>query len=204
MDYSKYTNPIEYPKRPTKPVAPNTSNPEDFRNHATELEAYAKLLEKYKADKEEYDKYAVWKDQEFQIDALEDVGLTGHPLAERAFGYAWDEGHYAGKPEVYSKLTRIAQVILGDSNYTPAKPSNPMRERVLARIAEFKKENNGFKSNSMRWKLVTYGVTTVASHPKYGKSEVNTHISNVNFEQLTDEQLLEVLEIIIRRHYVQM
>lgn len=208
MDYSKYNNPIEYPKRPSKPVAPNSSNPQDFINHAKELEAYAYLLQKHKTCKEEYDKYSALKQQEFQVDAIEEVGLTGHPLAERAFGYAWDEGHYAGFPEVYSKLTRIAEVIVGDSSHTPMLQnpliSNPMRESVLARIAEFKKEHNGFPRSSMRWKLVTFGVTAIGDNSNYGKSEVGTHISNVNFAGLSDADLLEVFEKIIRRHYVQM
>lgn len=208
MDYTKYKNPIERPTKPSKPVAPTSSNPEDFRNYASELEAYIKLLEKYKADKEEYGKYSSWKCQEFQLDAIEEVGLTGHPLAERAFCYAWEEGNYAGFTEVFSILTRIAEMILGDTTHTPMLQNplltNPMREKVLARIADFKKEHNGFSRSSMRWKLVTFGVTVIGDNSKYGKSEVGKHISNVNFAALSDDDLLEVFELIIRRHYVQM
>lgn len=190
MDYSKYENPIEYPKKPYRPVCPKSeATAQEHRVYADRLEQYDNEMVKYRADKEEYNKYAAWKDQEFQIDALEDVGLTGHPLAERAFGYAWDEGHYAGKPEVYSKLTRIAQVILGDSNYTPAKPSNPMRERVLARIDQIRKDQNGFSDKTMRWKNIFYA---------------QIHISRVDFTGLTDYELLDILETIIRRLYVQM
>jgi hypothetical protein len=189
MDYSKYNNPIEYPKRPSKPVAPNSSNPQDFINHAKELEAYAYLLQKHKTCKEEYDKYSALKQQEFQVDAIEEVGLTGHPLAERAFGYAWDEGHYAGFPEVFSKLTCVAEMILGDSSYTPEKAANPMRDRLLLRLENIRKEQKYFLNSTIRWKNATYG---------------DVHLSNVNFEELTDAELLDIYEMIIRRLYVQM
>jgi hypothetical protein len=189
MNYSKYTNPIEYPKKPTKPMLVANASAQEYRLHADKLDQYEKELEKYKADKAEYDKYANWKQQEFRLDAIEEVGLTGHPLAERAYDYAWDEGHYAGVSEVFSKLTRVAEMILGDSNYTPEKQANPMRDRLLLRLENIRKEQKYFLNSTIRWKNATYG---------------DVHLSNVNFEELTDAELLDIYEMIIRRLYVQM
>lgn len=50
--------------------------------------------------------------QQFKFDALEEVGLLGHPKAEKAFSYAWQQGHSAGYHEVYSYLSDIAEILL--------------------------------------------------------------------------------------------
>lgn len=46
--------------------------------------------------------------EEFKKNALEAVGLTQHPKADKIYGYAWEEGHSAGFSEVFSVLQDMA------------------------------------------------------------------------------------------------
>lgn len=192
MDYSKYANNIKLPNKPYRPVHPGTTaSAQQYREYADRLEAYEEEMKPYREAKQLQQNREGERWEQFRIAALEEVGLTGHPLCDRAYNRAYDEGHYAGMPEVYSKLSNLAEMILGVQ-------TNPMRELVLARINEFKKEHNGFPKSSMRWQHVTYRSLV------YDNNTIETHISNLKFETLNDADLLEILEKIIRRHYVQM
>lgn len=64
-----------------------------------------------------------------------------------------------------------------------------MRQLILQRIEDFKKEHNGFSASSMRWREFII----------FGKS-----IQTLDFNTLNDEELLVAYEKIIRRHYIQM
>jgi len=48
----------------------------------------------------------------FKQDALRDVGLTGHPKADRAFDVAWGEGHAFGFDTVHGWLRTLADLLL--------------------------------------------------------------------------------------------
>jgi hypothetical protein len=48
----------------------------------------------------------------FRDDALEEVGLTGHPKALEAFNLAWDEQHHSGKREVVEFLESLATLLV--------------------------------------------------------------------------------------------
>ncbi len=134
---------------------------------------------------------------------MEEAQLTGHPAAERAWDLAWDRGHYAGFSEVMSNLYSIANVVLGDATQ-PTHTTSPLREKLLQRIYSIKTLHSGFKEDSMRWKLVSFGKTRVPGVKKKQDTYVDTHISNVDFAALDDDKLIEVFEIIIRRMNVQM
>lgn len=47
----------------------------------------------------------------FRTDALEAVGLTTHPKADKAFAYAWEHGHASGYSEVFIHLQDIAELL---------------------------------------------------------------------------------------------
>jgi len=55
--------------------------------------------------------------EEFRQEALEDVGLKGHPKADKAFAMAWERGHANGLHEVFCELQGLAEILLSD--YTP-------------------------------------------------------------------------------------
>lgn len=54
------------------------------------------------------------KVQEFEVDAIDAVGLKDHPRAGKAFGLAWRNGHAYGYGEVMNHLEEIADVLIGD------------------------------------------------------------------------------------------
>ena len=63
-----------------------------------------------------------------------------------------------------------------------------MRELMIKRIWEFKKNNENFCVELMRWRNFKVNI----------KGE-NKHIAQVNFESLSDEELLSVFELLMRR-----
>jgi hypothetical protein len=64
-----------------------------------------------------------------------------------------------------------------------------MKELILDRIESLKSYHNGFSKGTMRWR--NYEIK-------------NTHISVFEFGNLTDGELLEEFERIIRQHNKQM
>jgi len=59
-----------------------------------------------------------WKNEKerlhnlFKEDALRDVGLEGHPRADKAFQLAWREGHSDGFFEVHDWLLDLAELLI--------------------------------------------------------------------------------------------
>jgi hypothetical protein len=49
---------------------------------------------------------------EFKEDCIQDVGLKGHPKADKAFDLAWSRGHSAGFNEVYGELCDLSDLLL--------------------------------------------------------------------------------------------
>lgn len=71
----------------------------------TDLELYKQLAKEYNIE------HGLLQEQ-FRLDAIEEVGLKGHPKADKAYSYAWQQGHHAGYSEVLSHLQDIAEVVL--------------------------------------------------------------------------------------------
>lgn len=64
-----------------------------------------------------------------------------------------------------------------------------MRTLILNRIAEFKKNNENFSVELMRWR--NFKITN-------GEGK-ETHISQIKFESLSDDELLRIFELIMRK-----
>jgi hypothetical protein len=47
----------------------------------------------------------------FKADALEELGLTGHPKAEKLFEKAWEKGHSDGLYSVYEWMETLKELI---------------------------------------------------------------------------------------------
>jgi hypothetical protein len=111
MNYAKYEMQRPFPKAPKSPVLPNNPTPDDYRKHATLLEAQVKALEDYRLEASD------WKAEEarllsaFKADALAEVGLTGHPKADKAYDLAWENGHSGGLQDVYNHLLDYADLL---------------------------------------------------------------------------------------------
>lgn len=65
-----------------------------------------------------------------------------------------------------------------------------MREIILKRIEEIKKFENGFSKSIMKWNNFSSGT-------------IRTHISEMDFNECNDIELLMLFERIIRRRYSQ-
>jgi hypothetical protein len=48
---------------------------------------------------------------QFKADALEEVGLTGHPKADAVYALAWDYGRASGFSEVMNCLRELADLV---------------------------------------------------------------------------------------------
>ena len=114
MDYEKYKVTLSYPPRPTGLGLPDKNwSPDQFREHARKLEAHEKEMKAYRKETDKYHAEQARQDSLFKADALEDVGLAGHPKAEKAWALAWENGHSGGYSDVYSHLVDYADLLNG-------------------------------------------------------------------------------------------
>lgn len=100
MNFEDYNNPLPYPSRPAKNSVNLASGiyKKEHDKYLNELDIY------HKKDEELFDK--------FKKDALKEVGLLGHPKADKALKFAWEHGHSASYEEVYNWLVDVAELIL--------------------------------------------------------------------------------------------
>lgn len=68
-----------------------------------------------------------------------------------------------------------------------------MKELILTRIQAIKTKENNFPMSLMRWQVAYFVVD--------GK---RVHVSEVDVDKLTDEQLLDYYEYLLRRSNIQM
>lgn len=47
----------------------------------------------------------------FKADLFDDLGITGHPKAEKLFAIAWEYGHSSGYSEVYNYADELAELL---------------------------------------------------------------------------------------------
>ncbi len=111
-EYSYYQDAGEYPKRPTQPRISSTATATQIRAHADLVEQWEKDMLEYRKMKDAYDQRKSDLEEQFKQDALEEVGLKGHPKADKIYAYAWREGHAHGFSDVFSVLSDIAELFL--------------------------------------------------------------------------------------------
>jgi len=104
---------MSYPKCPNKPRLALKHTSEDAVEYAMFLKEYERLQKLYCEELKKYCKLIGDKHELFKKEALEECGLTDHPRADKAYSYAWEEGHHAGNSEVMSHLENIADVLIG-------------------------------------------------------------------------------------------
>lgn len=59
----------------------------------------------------------------FQLDAIREAGLEGHPLAEALFGFAYEHGHASGYSEVFSLLCDLSERLVSKGAQALAAPA---------------------------------------------------------------------------------
>lgn len=112
MDFEKYKNKMEFPIKPKKPILSKDAISADVRKYADLLDEYEKAMAVYNEERVKYNEESSRLHKKFKEDALEEVGLTGHPKAEKTFYLAYDDGHSSGDSEVFYYLTKYADLIL--------------------------------------------------------------------------------------------
>ena len=65
----------------------------------------------YRAAQTEYGNDQRRLNEEFRRDAIEAVGLTGHPKADKAYAYADEHGHSSGYQDIYNILIDVAELV---------------------------------------------------------------------------------------------
>ena len=136
MNFDDYKNPLPYPGRPRKPKSPGPNG----TSYA--YSDYANLLEIWEAEVEEWEKKkAAYSAEEarllekFKQDALDDVGLKGHPAADAIYAKAWEDGHSNGYSEVYNELLDLADLADWAKPYI-AVVKRLLKERHTASLTE--------------------------------------------------------------------
>lgn len=112
MDYNKYKNTLPYPEKPTKPKEPKLTGKDSdaYRAHADAMDQYAKDLKAYEAgplaqyneQRDAYHKEGHRLEEEFKKDLLEELGVTGHPKAEKLYSLCYMKNHSGGFSDVAS------------------------------------------------------------------------------------------------------
>jgi hypothetical protein len=65
----------------------------------------------YEENKDAYRKEENRLNELFKTMALEEVGLTGHPNAEKIYAKAWEDGHADGLNNVFCHLRELAEIV---------------------------------------------------------------------------------------------
>jgi hypothetical protein len=84
----QYTTTLPYPK------APRSSWGDEDKA----------LCAAYKADADRLD-------EQFKIDALQELGVSGHPKAQKLYSLAYEHGHTGGYSDIWSYLNDFADLI---------------------------------------------------------------------------------------------
>lgn len=116
MDFGKYVN---HKSRRDAPFA-DEEFPEELKKRIMEAKTHGEvsLIFTEKARHTRATRQKEWAEEErrlrdlFKKDALEEVGLTGHPKANKAFEMAWDRGD--GYREVMVELEELAELLLDE------------------------------------------------------------------------------------------
>lgn len=111
-NFDQYKSKLPFPQRPSKPVFKHNATAKDARDYADRLDHYEKVdypvyinaINTYRKDEARlYDK--------FKADLFDDLGITGHPKADKLYMIAYSRGHSAGFQEVYNEALELVDLI---------------------------------------------------------------------------------------------
>lgn len=110
MDFEKYQNKMEFTKRIPSPTLHNKATPEQARQYGEDLAKWIEGEKGYREKQKEYRAEDSRLFEQFKEDALDDVGLKGHPKADKAWEIARSNG--SGFEGIYNELNKLAEVLL--------------------------------------------------------------------------------------------
>lgn len=105
LNFKDYENKLPCPRKPVAPkIFPGATYDEAIQ--------YAEAVKVYEQESETWWQESWELNRKFKADALQDVGLAGHPKAQKIFNRAWERGHSSGYEEVYNILEDLAELVL--------------------------------------------------------------------------------------------
>jgi hypothetical protein len=87
-------------------------NAKDAAAFLEAFKAYDAALVDYHAAREAYNRERGEIYDAFKADVLAELGLTGHPKADKVFDMAWDNGYDDGYADVLSFAEDYAELVL--------------------------------------------------------------------------------------------
>lgn len=110
IESGAYSNQDEYPVGPKKPFLKHAHTSEEAVKYAKDLKAYESILPTYRELRDNWRAKDSELHSQFKKDALEEVGLTNHPKADKIYAFAYEEGHSCGLNEVWNYLQNLAEL----------------------------------------------------------------------------------------------
>jgi hypothetical protein len=118
MDFDKYKNTLEYPGCSIQ-ICPRASCGIRFEKTDNFCKGCGFAVGEYLVDQKAkvHAGRLAWGNKEaeineqFEKDALGEIGLTGHPKAHKALRYAWEHGHASGREEVFNILLGLVDLL---------------------------------------------------------------------------------------------
>jgi hypothetical protein len=106
-----YSNKMEYPKQPRKPVMPTTKSSADVRKYADELEVYETAMVEYKEARTAYYAESARLEAEFRKDLEAEHDMTDHPKRDKLYSMAYSYGHSSGLGEVATHYAEFVELV---------------------------------------------------------------------------------------------
>lgn len=110
MDFDKYKPALEYPM-PDKSLPTADEIEVGLRRGWLAQPAPLSQEEDLKLRRRAWNSLKSALEDQFERDALEEVGLTDHPKARKVYALAYDYGHSGGYREVFSHLVDLAALV---------------------------------------------------------------------------------------------
>lgn len=123
MDFSKYVNNVPYPssaaftttfwyragqvvckQKPGESLAAGFDTTKCVKEKVTDEVALKKAKDAYGAEQQRIM-------AEFKRDLLADLGIENHPLREKLYSKAWEDGHSSGFEEIYNCALNLVDLI---------------------------------------------------------------------------------------------
>ncbi len=111
MNFEKYKNKTDYPKKPEKPRLSSHPTKREVESYLLNLEDYEKKSLIYKEKMEIYQTVDAEIHDNFRKDLFEDLGISNNPKKDLLYSKAWENGHSAGFSEVYNVACDLVDLI---------------------------------------------------------------------------------------------
>lgn len=115
MDYDKYKTKLDWPTRPKAPAVldkkASSLTADELATLAQVKADYDAAVVQHTADVKAYREDQAKLENDFRRDLIAEFGMTGHPMADKVYGKAWEHGHSSGLSSVYFWFDEFMEVV---------------------------------------------------------------------------------------------